>query len=146
MIVKPGFEYTKRTKYVHVYKKDNEFFTHSKLCKWYAILKWRESIGYIKNVKNVFLKDRFPFRYKNKRYEFLPQFKIQYPNETYEYQVYTIVSIWYWRVFKKAFVPKYEYLDIRFLDEKEIRVEIKDMKSILNYNELIETRLLKEMQ
>lgn len=146
MITKEGFEYTKRTKYVYVYKQDGNFFTHYKLCRWYCILKWRQEIGYIHNVENIFLKERFPFRHKNKSYEFLPQFKIWYQKDGIpEYLVYTVFSEWYREAYRKSFLPKYNYMNIRFLDELEMKKNIKDMKTTLDFQQLIEVKLLKDV-
>lgn len=146
MISKQGFEYAKRTKYVYVYKEDGNFFTHYKLCRWYCILKWRQEIGYIYDVKNIFLKEIFPFRHKEKEYEFLPQFKIWYrEGETPEYQVYTKYSEWYRNAFNKSFLPKYNYMNIRFLDEIEMKKIIGDMKTTLDFKGLIDVKLLKEV-
>lgn len=146
MIAKKGFYYGKSTKFAYVYKKDGSFFTHYKLCKWYCVLKWRQEIGYIHEVKNIFLEERFPFFHNEIKYEFLPQFKIWYrENETPEFQVYTKYSEWYRKTYQKSFQPNYSYMNIRFLDEVEIKKITDYMKTTLNYKELIEVKEMKDV-
>lgn len=146
MIVKEGWTVEGKRKKVYVYKPDGEFFLSYKMFRWYCVLKWRQKIGYLYDVKHIFTKDVFPFRQKEVNYEFMPQFKIWYrKGEAPQYQVYTKYSEWYRKTFQRSIMPKYKLVNIRFLDELEINKIIKNMKPMLDYELLMEYTLLKDV-
>ncbi len=146
MIVKEGWTVEGKAKYCYVYKEDGEIFLSYKVCRWYCVLKWRQELGYLYDIQHVFTKDVFPFRQKGVRYEFMPQFKVWYrKGEAPQYQVYTIWSEWYRKAFQKNILTKFKLTDIRFLDATEMKTTINNMKTMIDYNSLIEVKLLKDV-